>query len=127
MKDAYTEVKQKIEAQTKIVSERVNQVKKDVEEVDKQISESSSNVTKAKTEIDTFAKNLKTAYETTKKRESEELQTWKSDKANVFIKTVENDSKSFEQKFQTKMLSSIVKSGESLVEEVKTIAEKPIP
>ena len=43
------------------------------------------------------------------------------------MKSIDANKINFENKIQSKMLSSIVKNQDSLLEEIKTISEKPIP
>ena len=43
------------------------------------------------------------------------------------MKSIDADKINFENKIQSKMLSSIVKNQDSLLEEIKTIVKTPIP
>ena len=99
----------------KIVEKKKTKLRIEIQSVWKEIDELAWDVEATNTFIDQFAIDLKKAFENQTNKEIDKLKKWKSSDAEAFLNETLDLQSIFEQKFQTKMLSSIIKSQDSLM------------
>ena len=92
------------------------EITKEIEQVKKEIDGSAAEIKKSKTEIDTFSASLKEAYEHQKNAKTMEDEKWNKEKAEIYQKTIRDEKQQFDQQLASKMLGSIIKHQDEIVD-----------